>query len=74
MKKLVLMLAIVFSFGVSATYAVDVQNTKTEQVSTLNKDEKDKKEAKAEKKGDCASKSEKKCCSSKKACDDKDKE
>jgi hypothetical protein len=67
MKKLVLVMAIVFAFGV--TYAgnltADVQTTGTEQVSSVNQDEKDKKEAKAEKK---ATKSGTKACSEKKAC------
>ena len=71
MKKLVLMLAIVFAFGVTyaGNMATDVQTTKTEKVSTVKKDEKDKKEAKAEKKEGC----EKKCCSEKKSCGDKEK-
>ena len=73
MKKLVLVLAIVFAFGV--TYAgnsvSDVKETKTEQVSTVEKDKKEKKTAKTEKKEDCATKSEKKCCSQKTTCGDK---
>lgn len=67
MKKLVLVMAIVFAFGV--TYAgnldANTQTTNTEQVSSVNHDEKDKKEAKTEKK---ATKSESKACSEKKAC------
>ncbi|WP_299584613.1 hypothetical protein [uncultured Sunxiuqinia sp.] len=73
MKKLVLVLAIVFAFGV--TYAgnavSDKKETKTEQVSTVDKDKKEKKTAKTEKKEDCATKSEKKCCSKKTDCGDK---
>ncbi len=65
MKKLVLVLAIVFTFGI--TYAGNMaapdKETKTEQTATAEKDSKTKK---AEKK------SEKKCCSEKKSCGDKE--
>jgi hypothetical protein len=66
MKKLVLVLAIVFTFGI--TYAGNMaapdKETKTEQVATADKDKKAKK---AEKKGDCEKK-----CSEKKSCGDKE--
>ncbi|WP_321285405.1 hypothetical protein [uncultured Sunxiuqinia sp.] len=71
MKKLILMLAIVFAFGVSASYAVNVQETKTEQMSTMSKDDKVKKEATADKKEGCEKK--KACCDKKKASCDKKK-
>lgn len=71
MKKLVLVLAIVFAFGV--TYALNIQadspKAATEQVS--DNDKKEKKEAKTEKKKACSDKKSKKCCSKKKACSDK---
>jgi len=67
MKKLVLVLAIVFTFGV--TYAGNMaaadKETKTEQVATAEKDSKTKKAEK--KKGDCEKK-----CSEKKSCGDKE--
>ena len=71
MKKLVLVLAIVFAFGV--TYALNIEasspKASTEQTSTA--DEKEKKEAKTEKKEACSEKKSKECCSKKKACSDK---
>lgn len=77
MKRLVLVFAIVFAFGV--TYALNnstnVQKASTEQVSTIGQDEddKDKKEAKAEDKKECSEKkaSKSKSCSDKKASESK---
>ena len=76
MKKLVLVLAIVFAFGVTFALNVPVQTEKanTEIVSSVKSDEKDKKEAKSEKKEGSSEKSaeaKKACCSEKKACDEK---
>ena len=71
MKKLVLVLAIVFAFGV--TYALNMeaptQTQATEQVSNADEKEK-KKDAKAcsKKKKDAKECSKKKKCSSKKSC------
>ncbi len=68
MKKLVLVLAIVFAFGV--TFAVNMQTTNPDVVieQVTDNDEKEKKEAKKEK-SECSK--DKKCCSEKKCCDKK---
>lgn len=65
MKKLVLMLAIVFAFGVTyaGNLAAENQKAATEQVPS--QDDKDKKEAKAD---STKAKADKKSCSEKKAC------
>ena len=72
MKRLILVMAIVFAFGVTFATAntTPVQKARTEKVSTINKDDKDKKEAKTEKKGTCTEK--KACCSDKSTCDKKE--
>lgn len=72
MKRLILVMAIVFAFGVTFATAntTPVQKARTEKVSTINKDEKDKKEAKTEKKATCTEK--KACCSYKSSCDKKE--
>ncbi|HKJ40459.1 MAG TPA: conotoxin [Sunxiuqinia sp.] len=82
MKKLILMMAIVFAFGVTFASAntTTVQKARTEQTATISKDNKDKKEAKADKKEastetkTCDKKESKSCCSGKKSCDKKAKE
>jgi hypothetical protein len=65
MKRLVLVMAIVFAFGV--TYAsngtVEVKKAKTEQVSTVDKDKKEAKAEKSEKKEGCSKKEG--CCKDK---------
>ena len=72
MKRLILVMAIVFAFGVTFANSntTEVQKARTEKVSTINKDDKDKKEAKTEKKESCTEK--KACCGTKSSCDKKE--